>query len=139
MWGLWTGCRCHLERSREICPSYETVILTDPSTALGMTDPETKLKYEHDMMTEKDYYSILNTYRDEGKAEGIVEGIAKGKEEGKADGVKEGLEKGIEKGRNEGQEKEKIKIATTMLKMGLSVETIMQATGLSAGEVAALQ
>ena len=86
-------------------------------------DPDTKLKYEHDMMTEKDYYSILNTYRDEGK------------EEGKAEGVKEGLEKG----RNEGQEKEKIKIATTMLKMGLSVETIMQATGLSAGEVAALQ
>ena len=103
-----------------------------------MTDPDTKLKYEHDMMTEKDYYSILNTYRDEGKAEGIVEGIAKGKEEGKADGVKEGLEKGIEKGRNEGQEKEKIKIATAMLKLGLSAEAIMQATGLSAGEVAAL-
>ena len=84
-----------------------------------MTDPDTKLKYEHDMMTEKDYYSILNTYRDEGKEEGIKEGF--------------------EKGRNEGQEKEKIKIATTMLKMGLSVETIMQATDLSAGEVAALQ
>ncbi len=95
-----------------------------------MTDPDTKLKYEHDMMTEKDYYSILNTYRDEG----IQEGIAKGVKEG----FEKGVEKGIEKGRNEGQEKEKIKIATTMLKMGLSAETIMQATGLSAGEVAAL-
>ena len=59
--------------------------IDDPSTALGMTDPDTKLKYEHDMMTEKDYYSILNTYRDEG----IQEGIAKGKEEG----IKEGFEK----------------------------------------------
>ena len=86
-------------------------------------DPDTKLKYEHDMMTEKDYYSILNTYRDEGK------------EEGKAEGVKEGLEKG----RNEGQEKEKIKIATAMLKMELSTETIMQATGLSEEEVARLK
>ena len=82
-------------------------------------------------MTEKDYYSILNTYRDEG----IQEGIAKGKEEG----VKEGFEKGVEKGRNEGQEKEKIKIATAMLKMELSTETIMQATGLSAEEVARLK
>ena len=123
MWGLWTGCRCHLERSREICSSYETVILTDPSTALGMTDPETKLKYEHDMMTEKDYYSILNTYRDEGK------------EEGKAEGVKEGFEKGVEKGTATGL----AKAAKGMLQMGMSVETVMQATGLSAEEIAALQ
>ena len=99
-----------------------------------MTDPDTKLKYEHDMMTEKDYYSILNTYRDEGKAEGIVEGIAKGKEEGKAEGVKEGFEKGVEKGTATGL----AKAAKGMLQMGMSVETVMQATGLSAGEVAAL-
>ena len=98
-------------------------------------DPDTKLKYEHDMMTEKDYYSILNTYRDEG----IQEGIAKGKEEGVKEGFEKGIEKGIEKGRNEGQEKEKIKIATAMLKMELSAETIMQATGLSAEEVARLK
>ena len=87
------------------------------------------------MMTEKDYYSILNTYRDEG----IQEGIAKGKEEGVKEGFEKGIEKGIEKGRNEGQEKEKIKIATAMLKMELSAETIMQATGLSAEEVARLK
>ena len=35
---------------------------------------EEKLKYEHDMMTERDYTNILNTYRAEGKAEGITEG-----------------------------------------------------------------
>ena len=82
-----------------------------------MTDPDTKLKYEHDMMTEKDYYSILNTYRDEG----IQEGIAKGKEEGFEKGTATGL----------------AKAAKGMLQMGMSVETVMQA-GLSAGEVAAL-
>ena len=130
MWGLWTDCRCHLERSREICSSYETVILTDPSTALGMTDPDTKLKYEHDMMTEKDYYSILNTYRDEGKAEGVKEGFERGIEKGRAEGEI--------KGREEGILEEKIKIAKALLQMGMSMDTIMQATGLSTERIRSL-
>lgn len=36
--------------------------------------PEEKLKYEHDMITERDYTNILNTYRTEGLAEGKAEG-----------------------------------------------------------------
>ena len=39
--------------------------------------PEEKLKYEHDMITERDYTNILNTCR----AEGLAEGEARGKME----------------------------------------------------------
>ena len=92
-----------------------------------MTDPDTKLKYEHDMMTEKDYYSILNTYRDEGKAEGIVEGIAKGKEEGKAEGVKEGLEKGRADGI--------VTVAKKMIDSGMDADYIASVTGLSSAQI----
>ena len=80
-----------------------------------MTDPETKLKYEHDMMTEKDYYSILNTYRDEGK------------EEGKAEGVKEGFEKG----RTDGI----ITVAKKMIDSGMDADYIASVTGLSSAQI----
>ena len=79
-----------------------------------MTDPDTKLKYEHDMMTEKDYYSILNTYRDEGK------------EEGKAEGVKEG------------QMEEKLRIAKGMVERNMDIDTITALTGLSAERIRSL-
>ena len=96
--------------------------MTDSSAALGMTDPDTKLKYEHDMMTEKDYYSILNTYRDEG----IQEGIAKGKEEGKAEGVKEG------------QMEEKLRTVKGMVERNMDIDTITALTGLSAERIRSL-
>ncbi len=88
-----------------------------------MTDQDTKLKYEHDMMTEKDYYSILNTYRDEG----IQEGIAKGKEEGKAEGVKEGFEKGRADGI--------ITVAKKMIDSGMDADYIASVTGLSSAQI----
>ena len=75
-----------------------------------MTDPDTKLKYEHDMMTEKDYYSILNTYRDEGKAEGV----------------------------KEGQMEEKLRIAKSMVERNMDIDTIAALTGLSAERIQTL-
>ena len=39
--------------------------------------PEKKLKYESDMMTERDYYNIIDTARHEGEAKGFAEGEAK--------------------------------------------------------------
>ena len=43
--------------------------------------PDEKLEYEHDMMTERDYTNILNTYRAEGLAEGEAKGLTEGKTE----------------------------------------------------------
>ena len=89
-------------------------------------DAERKLKYEHDMMTERDYYSILNTYKDEGKAEGVKEGFEKGVEQGVLKGKAEGMEEGL------------LKAARGMIKIGIPADAVMQATGLSAEDIAAL-
>ena len=48
-----------------------------------------------------------------------------------AKGFEEGMEKGIEKGREE----EKVKIASSLLKMGLDIRSISESTGLSIEEV----
>ena len=39
-----------------------------------------KLKYEKEMITERDYYNMLNTAKADGRAEGMAEGEAKGGE-----------------------------------------------------------
>ena len=68
--------------------------------------PDEKLEYEHDMMTERDYTNILNTYR----AEGLAEGEAKGKTEGFAEG--------------------KTEVARAMKAKGLGMALISELTGL---------
>ena len=39
--------------------------------------PEVKLKYESDMITERDYYNIIGTAEERGRAAGLAEGIGK--------------------------------------------------------------
>ena len=40
--------------------------------------PEVKLKYESDMITERDYYNIIGTAEERGRAAGLAEGEAAG-------------------------------------------------------------
>lgn len=89
-------------------------------------DADTKLNYEKDMVTERDYYNIISTARKTGKAEGLSAGIQKG------------LESGLKKGREEGLREGQYKIARTMKSMNLSADVIAKATGLSESEIAAL-
>ena len=77
-------------------------------------EPEVKLKYEKEMITERDYYNMLNT--------------------AKADGLAEGEAKGEVKGRNE----EKIRIAKVLKEEGVDFLVIANATGLSKNEIAML-
>ena len=65
------------------------------------------------------------------REEGLAEGLEKGKEEGLAEGV--------EKGKEEGEHNAKIETAKNLLSMGLSVEQISKATGLSIKDINALQ
>ena len=80
--------------------------------------PDEKLEYEHDMMTERDYTNILNTYR----AEGLAEGEAKGKAEGRLEGKAEGIEEGEARGKTE--------VARAMKAKGLGMALISELTGL---------
>ena len=66
-------------------------------------DKAQKLSYEKNMITERDYYNIINT--------------------AKKDGIRAGLQEG------------KAEVAGAMKRMGIPVETIIQATGLSREEI----
>ena len=81
--------------------------------------PEEKLEYEHDMMTERDYTNILNTYR----AEALAEGEAKGFSAGEAKGLTEGEVKG------------KMEVARAMKAKGLGMALISELTGLPEEEI----
>ena len=60
--------------------------------------PEEKLKYEHDMITERDYDNIIYTAKIEGRAEGEAKGRAEGLAEGKTDVARAMKAKGLEIG-----------------------------------------
>lgn len=81
-------------------------------------DRERRLTYEKDMITERDYWNIIDTAARQGRAEGRAEGLAEGKAEGLAEG--------------------RIKIARAFKEQGVAAETISAATGLSIEEVEAL-
>ncbi|SFQ43570.1 conserved hypothetical protein (putative transposase or invertase) [Salibacterium halotolerans] len=48
---------------------------------------------------------------------------------------KKGMEKGLEQGIEKGKEETKTEIAAAMLKKDMDVDTIVEITGLSAGEI----
>lgn len=82
-------------------------------------DKAQKLSYEKNMITERDYYNIINTAKKDGIRAGLQQGL------------EEGLQQGLEEGRQEG----KAEVAGAMKRMGIPMETIMQATGLSREEI----
>ena len=81
----------------------------------------------------KMYEDSVNAYRD------IVNAIRTAEKkkfvEGRAEGMAEGMEKGMVKGKAEGEKEAKEKIAANLLSLGVSVETIVQASGLSEEEI----
>ncbi len=78
-------------------------------------EPERRIAYEENMITERDYYNIINTAKNDGRAEGRAEGEAKGRAEGRVEG--------------------RIEIAKSLKRLGVPMETIMQATGMSEQEL----
>ena len=78
-------------------------------------DDEDKKNYINNMQTARDTYNQLEYAK------------KKGREEGR----EEGLEKGLKQGRRE--------IAVNLLRINLPVQTICEATGLSAEEITKLQ
>ena len=77
--------------------------------------PEEKLRYEHDMITERDYDNIIYTAKVEGRTEGKAEGLAEGEAKGRAEG--------------------KTDVARAMKAKGLEISLISELTGLSEEEI----
>ena len=67
--------------------------------------------------------------------EGLTKGIKEGRVEGRKEGMKEGLSKGLAKGREEGMEETNRKIIAGCKKSGLSIEQIIDITGLSEEQI----
>ena len=81
--------------------------------------------------------SISRRYK-EGWEQGLEQGLEKGLEQGLERGLERGLEQGLEQGLAKGREKEKEGIARNLKEMGLPIETIVQATGLTVENIAKL-
>lgn len=71
--------------------------------------------------------------------EAMEEGYEQGLEKGIEQGIEKGIEQGIEKGIEQGIEQANIKNAKNFLKLGVDVDIIVQATGLSKDKVLQLK
>ena len=98
-----------------------------------MTDKERHAYDEHlnAVMIQND---VLNTAKMEGRMEGLVEGRA----EGRMEGLVEGRSEGLEIGREEGEKKERLKNARNFKEMGVPLDIIARATGLTIEEIESL-
>lgn len=66
-------------------------------------------------------------------------GIEKGIEQGRMEGIQLGEQRGIEKGRHEGKLEGKLEVARSLLKMGMSHESVQEATGLTEDDLAQIR
>ena len=80
--------------------------------------PDERLEYELSLSTERDLYACMETKYEEG--------MEKGMEKGKFEGIKEGMKEGIRE------------VALRLKQLGMDMQSIMQATGLTESEIQAL-
>ena len=112
--------------------------IKDDTSTPGLQEAREKLLYmtmndsdRHAYDAHMDDIMVQNDVLDTAKMEGREEGRA----EGRAEGLEEGLAKGLEKGRAEGVQTKAMDIARRLKSMGMSLEDISNATGLSKQEI----
>lgn len=84
-----------------------------------------------------DYMNLdeyLDALVDEEKAKSLKEGI----EAGKAQGLEEGKAQGLQEGKAQGMQQSKIEIAKKMLSKGMSLDLVVEMTGLSEEKIKTL-
>lgn len=78
---------------------------------------------------------IQNDVLDGAKLEGLMEGRMEGRVEGRMEGLAEGRVEGLAEGRVEGEIRKQNEIAANMKKLGLDIQLILEATGLTLEEI----
>ena len=96
-------------------------------------------EYEQSLLQYWDMTSAIDTAFDDGEKKGFEKGIQKGIQKGIEKGIQKGIQKGIEKGKIEGAKTKAIIIAQKMLKKNITIEDIMDMTGLTQTEIEDLQ
>ena len=100
--------------------------------------PEDQRAYDEHLNAVMIQNDVLNTAKLEGRAEGRAEGREEGRAEGREEGRAEGREEGRAEGREEGRAEGLLETARNLKRMGMNVEFIAQATGLSVDECLSL-
>ena len=83
------------------------------------------------LLAEYDYETDIAVQRAEEREIAFAEGVEKGIEQG----IEKGIEQGIEQGFSDGSYQKALETAKNLLDLGLSIENIAQATGLTKAEV----
>ena len=116
----------------------KTGCIRPDTTAPGLEEARQKLIYYNMSKEERHAYDehlsaimIQNDVLSTAKLEGLTEGRSKGLAEGRAEGLAEGRAEGLAEGRAEGI----LSTARNLKAMGLSMEDISRATGLSKEDI----
>ena len=91
-----------------------------------------------DALVDEEKAKSLKEGIEAGKAQGLQEGKAQGLQEGKAQGLQEGKAQGLQEGKAQGMQQSKIEIAKKMLSKGMSLDLVVEMTGLSEEEIKTL-
>ena len=91
-----------------------------------------------DALVDEEKAKSLKEGIEAGKAQGLEEGKAQGLEEGKAQGLQEGKAQGLQEGKAQGMQQSKIEIAKKMLSKGMSLDLVVEMTGLSEEKIKTL-
>jgi hypothetical protein len=88
---------------------------------------------------EADITDLIAPFKEKWKRESLKEGLEEGKKQGIKQGLeqgkKEGIKQGLEEGKKQGELKAKIETAKKLLKKGIDIKIIVEATGLSKKEL----
>ena len=82
---------------------------------------------------QREYEASKKAYRD------IKNSVDTAKREGIAEGMEKGMKQGMEKGMEQGMKQRSLEIARNLLSLGLPVDQITQATGLTGEEIQQLK
>ena len=112
-------------------------MLNEKIDVLTLSPTERKL-YESRMKLKSDITTISETQFSAGVARGLAEGKSLGLAEGKSLGLAEGEARGKSLGLAEGSRQKALETARNLLVIGLSIQNIAKATGLTVQEVETL-
>ena len=123
-------------------------LLDNPEVKKALTELEESAFTDAELLGYDKFWDIISVERtligsvkrryDEGLRKGLAEGMEKGIAEGMQKGLEKGIEKGLEKGLEKGRAEERLQIARNMKQLGMPMEAIAGATGLTAEEINAL-
>lgn len=93
-------------------------------------DREARMRYEARQKFLHDEASLVDSAMAEGERRGIEAGFQKG--------IEQGIEKGLEQGFQQGKHQAQLETARNMLSLGLDIDVITKATGLSQEDIRSL-